>query len=482
MAFASLFKSEYCPSRTTDLQLPVPTGTLIEVKTGVSMPLTHAQEEAASTEAVQAVLLTGDLFGVVWQHLHALRESPPPELFTHDFGFDRSAAAALRLVSRGMRDLVDSVVAQLAVPRRNGTGVSLESCLPRFAASLRDLTLQMQQFGDLRELCDLSSLELPHLEKLDLRGPTKEDSAVWDFPALSHVAAAKLQELRLSGASLQSMEAIGSCQALRLLSLQCCNKLRDLGCLRSCGQLQRLHLFECHELADLGDLRDCSNLTAFSMFECRRIGSLAALSGCSQLTYLVMADLDRVSDLTPLKALPLRSLSMGGIRSSPDVSALSALSQLTELRLADHWAVFRLVTLPQLQVLDIDGCKALTDLSPLGGCRLLEDVSMRSCTGVTSLAPLGGLPRLERLRMSSCFGVTDLVPLSTCTALRNLGIRRSGVSDLSPLTVLTNLVLFDCGDDVDTTPLHGLDIDGDGYESHDEVDGMEERLEFDMGN
>ncbi|KAG1661485.1 hypothetical protein FOA52_010200 [Chlamydomonas sp. UWO 241] len=67
------------------------------------MQLAHAQEDAASTEAVQAVLLTGDLFGVVWQQLSGLHKSSPPVPFAPDIGFDRNAAAALRLVSRGMR-------------------------------------------------------------------------------------------------------------------------------------------------------------------------------------------------------------------------------------------------------------------------------------------------------------------------------------------------------------------------------------------
>ncbi|KAG1664738.1 hypothetical protein FOA52_004746 [Chlamydomonas sp. UWO 241] len=39
----------------------------------------HDQEEAASVEAIQAVLLTSDLFGVRFQQLSALRNSPPLE-------------------------------------------------------------------------------------------------------------------------------------------------------------------------------------------------------------------------------------------------------------------------------------------------------------------------------------------------------------------------------------------------------------------
>ena len=105
---------------------------------------------------------------------------------------------------------------------------------------------------------------------------------------------------------------------------------------------------------------------------------------------------------------------------------------------------------------------------------------MRGCTAVSSLAPLSGLPRLEKLRVGNCAAVTDLRPLSTCTALRDLGIRGSGVSDLSPLSVLTGLVLFDCDEHVDKTPLDGLDIKWDGYES-DEYEAYEMRIQFDMG-
>jgi hypothetical protein len=109
---------------------------------------------------------------MVWQHLSALRNSPPPELFAHDIGIDRRTAVALRLVSRGMRDLVDSVVPRLVVPIRRDTGVSLESCLPRFAASLDDLTLFLQQLCEPSEIRDLSSVQLPHLEKLSIQVST----------------------------------------------------------------------------------------------------------------------------------------------------------------------------------------------------------------------------------------------------------------------------------------------------------------------
>ncbi|KAG1677869.1 hypothetical protein FOA52_008633 [Chlamydomonas sp. UWO 241] len=157
----------------------------------MAMSLTHAQGQAASAEAIEAVLLTGDLFGVVWQHLSALRNSPPPVLFAPDIGIDRSAAAALRLVSRGMRDLVDSMVAQLTVPHCTGTGISLESCVPRFAASLSDLTLQMQQIGDPSEIRDLLSVQLPHLEKLSIPVITMHDLAwhcmeIIPMPCASH--------------------------------------------------------------------------------------------------------------------------------------------------------------------------------------------------------------------------------------------------------------------------------------------------------
>ncbi|KAG1664740.1 hypothetical protein FOA52_004748 [Chlamydomonas sp. UWO 241] len=293
-----------------------------------AMPHVHDQEEAASVEAIQAVQLTSDLFGILFQQLGALRNSPRPVPCRRDLGFNSSAAAALRLVSRGMRDLVDSVVPRLSVPVHKGTGISLESGLLRFAAVLRVLTLYMEHLGDLSEIRDLASVELPCLEKLHFQGPIS-DSMAWKMPVIHPATAARLREVRLSFGDLRDIEAIGCCQALRLLSLPRCNELCDLGCLRSCRQLQRLHLFECYELVDLGDLRKCSNLTAFSICECPEISSLAALSGCSHLTYLSISDLEHVTDLTPLQALPLRSLSISGTYNPLDISPLSALSQLT---------------------------------------------------------------------------------------------------------------------------------------------------------
>jgi hypothetical protein len=46
--------------------------------------------------------------------------------------------------------------------------MSLEACLPRFSASLRVLKLQMHHLGDPSEIRDLTNVQLPNLEKLDL--------------------------------------------------------------------------------------------------------------------------------------------------------------------------------------------------------------------------------------------------------------------------------------------------------------------------
>src|SRR5262245_40745126 len=92
----------------------------------------------------------------------------------------------------------------------------------------------------------------------------------------------------------------------------------------------------------------------------------------------------QIKDLTPLKEMPLKSLTVGG----PQLADLSPLSDLKLKRLT--LAGGRVTNLAALQKMPLDqltleGCTQLKDLSPLGGLKL--DLLVISQTKVDSLKP-----------------------------------------------------------------------------------------------
>jgi hypothetical protein len=60
------------------------------------------------------------------------------------------------------------------------------------------------------------------------------------------------------------------------------------------------------------------------------------------------------------------------------------------------------------------------------------------------------------------FRRNDLLPLEHVHSVAQPWHRHW--ADLSILSLLTNLVLFDCGDEPDKTLIFGLDIQDDGYD------------------
>ncbi|AQR65390.1 hypothetical protein BXU06_10225 [Aquaspirillum sp. LM1] len=94
--------------------------------------------------------------------------------------------------------------------------------------------------------------------------------------------------------------------------------------------------------------------------------------------------------------------------------------------------------------MDLGGCEALSDLSPLASLTALQSLDLSECEALSDLSPLASLPALQSLDLSWCDALSDLSPLTSLTALQSLGLREcQALSDLPPLTSLTALQSLD---------------------------------------
>ncbi|KAG1667520.1 hypothetical protein FOA52_013710 [Chlamydomonas sp. UWO 241] len=225
-------------------------------------------------------------------------------------------------------------------------------------------------------------------------------------PALSHTAAAGLQELQVTSSHYQnlilSIEAVRSCARLRTPVVKDCT-VSNLSALAGCAHLEELATVSWH-----GNISD-----------------LAPLGGCAKLKKLWIPD-SQVPDLAPLhNCVDLRDINIGGCVCLVSLEGLQAFSKLERL-IMSYLSVTSLEPLSacgQLRTLDINVCASVSSLAPLSASRQLERLGMSWCSSVSSLAPLSACTNLKRLFLHGCTSVASVEPLTACAQLQDLYVR-----------------------------------------------------------
>ena len=97
-----------------------------------------------------------------------------------------------------------------------------------------------------------------------------------------------------------------------------------------------------------------------------------------------------------------------------------------------------------LRELDIGYFLKVSDLAPLTGCSMLEELCIRN----TSVKDLSSLAACRKLLKLDCSGtkILDLAPLAACTDLRELNFNRTKTFSVAPLASCKNLEEVICSD------------------------------------
>jgi Leucine-rich repeat (LRR) protein len=152
-------------------------------------------------------------------------------------------------------------------------------------------------------------------------------------------------------------------------------------------------------------------------------GQLPALRYLRRLRHLVMRELNGnryVDDLEALKGVPsLTHLDATVSRQFRDLSPL--------------------ITLKQLQWLELRNCAGVTDISPLADLTSLQELRLRGCSTLLDLAPLAALRSLKHLTVSGASVLHDVSLLADLSRLQILNLSRSSVEDLRPLANISSL-------------------------------------------
>jgi len=139
-------------------------------------------------------------------------------------------------------------------------------------------------------------------------------------------------------------------------------------------------------------------------------------------------NLKGINSTVAIKCVSLHTLDLSGCKALTDISALGGCGSLHKL--------------------DLSGCKALTDISALGGCGSLHTLNLSSCRNLSNITGLGGCGSLYTLYLSFCRKLRKITGLSGCGSLHTLNLNHchalDNISELSEYGSLHTLNLNRC--------------------------------------
>ncbi|CAJ1986096.1 adenylate cyclase regulatory protein-like protein [Leishmania donovani] len=250
-------------------------------------------------------------------------------------------------------------------------------------------------------------------------------------------ASPHLREFRAQCARISSLAALRECRRLELLDVGGCQQVCCIEALRSAKALRYLDLSNT-AVSDIGALSQCTALERVNLNGCLRLRSLDSLECCTELREL-QASRTSIETLIGLRLCrALKKVDVSGCAALRDAAALTHLSQLTHVDLSFTAVddVSSLAYYNGLESVRLRGCRHVRDYSPPHN---LEDAPpLRSLdltnTSVCSISEWGRCPpRLEMLRMNGCTELSDISVLQSASRLRVVDLDNTSVRSVSPL-------------------------------------------------
>jgi len=226
----------------------------------------------------------------------------------------------------------------------------------------------------------------------------------------------------------------------------------------SCKNLKKLTLCEAVVTA-LTPLTRCAHLSHLTLVCVRSLTSLHTLSNAS-LTDLTLERcqlLTEVGEVGEVWTSPnLKRLTIANCEALEAIKHFNA--RLTEIHaqgcigLRDIRGVRSMHNLNSLQVLNLNGCTALSDVWPLYGLSELRSLSMVDCFNVDDFAWLEKCTQLRSLNLEGCsVGVLPALSPELTKLEINFCVRLTSIESLKGCTRLKKLYARNC-----SVPLDGL--------------------------
>jgi len=204
--------------------------------------------------------------------------------------------------------------------------------------------------------------EFSHLQTLHLTNPLTSH----DLQILMQINT--LRELHIPTILPDAFEGVGQLTQLKKLSLGYCEESTTLHFLRPLEALEELQISDWHTLRTLDGIQTLQQLKKCSVSLCHSLDNIEALATLRQLEEVHLDWLYSLKDFTPLQQLhQLKTLSCVGSKLE-SVGMLKDMQTLEHLDLANSSSLKDIKTLHQLKQLEtiqVHGCYALEDTTPL---------------------------------------------------------------------------------------------------------------------
>ena len=307
--------------------------------------------------------------------------------------------------------------------------------------------------ADVKDLSELS--KMPFIEHLSIQQG--------DYQNLSAISVlTKLKTLVIDGVTLntEAIKAIASLPDLTLLSMVRCNlssitelssatgltslnlsnnTIRDLEPIRTLVNLEYLNLSH-NAVTQLTALTAVAKLKELDV-SYNSVTSTAALAGCKNLEVL-HADYNTLTNLESLDKLTELKVISANHNQITDITSLKGLSKLSELDISNNALsdLSALSSATNLKILNFENNQVAALPSFSKDCALSSINGSRNI--LTSLEALYGLKQLNYVIMDHNSGITSANPLSSCGALIEVSLYKTGVTDVSALENMDIIVKY----------------------------------------
>jgi Leucine-rich repeat (LRR) protein len=347
-------------------------------------------------------------------------------------------------------------------------GDGVIALLRRCPANLRTLCLAGEPIGNMSFVSVGAGLYA--LRMLDLSGCVRFS----DVRTLKQCRA--LESLLLRGSGIRSLDGLTALPALRSVDV------RNTNIAEVVDELLDLRMTDLEVSLDLvgsrGAIMDfIARVDEFriSRLSLQKLSPHDAVAVVNDVTEnpsrqheLLELDLSGVASLDVVQCVSrghlvvLKALNLSGSANFSDVSDLKNCASLTELNLSGTSVTDRgirgLELIPGLTVIDLHGCKSVTDVSFLRKSSVTSlDVSY---TGVTAqgIVGLGDCKELKHLKMCDCPQLDNIDALATVQSLTHLDVAWCPLISVAKLQTLPNLVELNLNGCLSVTDLGTVEL------------------------
>lgn len=213
--------------------------------------------------------------------------------------------------------------------------------------------------------------------------------------------------------TLTNLDWLDNSSQLVFADFSGCKNLEDVWPLGGPSSLRTLDLSGTGSIVRSPDFSQLTDLERLFLDDCAWLSDLSFSKFARRLRVLSIANNSQIADLTPLAGNP--ELMDLNLRHASGIREFRTLGNLPGLRFVDasHTGIRTLRTLAQSERLTQLDC---------------------SWTPLASLEGLEAVDSLSSLEIEGCVDIRDLEPLSEGTRPIHLDIRKTGITDLSPLS------------------------------------------------